>query len=230
MSKLSKTGDALQAHTIKKLIDASVDFGVDGTGVSGATETILKNLRHNLDGELDSTFPAYNAANTKYYDTIGALEKIAKLTGKSFKIDAKFAAGDMGADLRGLLSNNGTRIKGLEAFDGNGGADAVLRKYGIQPQGDLYRQAQMASILEKLLGTEADTGFTGQIQNAIKHATTLGSIAGDVVKNPIGALSRGVQYGLDLTSGVTNKAKLAAFRGLLEDGTLPKTTFGVPKG
>jgi len=168
--------DALDVHKMKRIIDNNVTFGKVKTGISGDAERVLKEFRTNLDEALDTTFPAYNAANVKYSETIGALNAIQDVAGKKMDLSGGNADKALGTLLRRTLSNAQSRIRLVDSIDE---IESVVDKHGgtafprIEGPGlgrdDLLTQVLFVDELDSVFGPVARTSFQGQIDQALKQ-------------------------------------------------------------
>ena len=87
-----------------------------GEGLSGRTERVLKQLRHDLDGSLDRQFPEYDQVNTRYSDTINALDELQKEAGRKLNFESKGAEKQAGVLLRRLMGNTQGRTNLLNCY------------------------------------------------------------------------------------------------------------------
>jgi len=207
--KIARSGDALQVHRTKSFIDNVVEYGAEGSGLSGKAERILKTFRHDIDDVLDKSFKQYNQVNTVFADTIRQLNDVGALLGRRFRVGDEFAGARAGVSLRRVMSNSQGRAEILKLIDG---MQKVAQKYGIPIDEDVVTQTQFADILEKMLGSEAPTSFLGQGER-------FAGAAADVAKSGIvrGAVKAG-KYVLDVTRGVNQENKIKALRALLSRG------------
>ncbi len=166
MSKGDKV-DAYDVHRMKKFIDEQVTYGKTAEGLSGKTENILKTFRRNLDQSLDSQFPDYNKVNTKYADTISALDSFKTVAGKSFDPLSDNAEKTAGTLSRRLLSNAQSRAPLMDALNE---MQNVGAKYGANFADDIITQAMFADELANMFGSSAKTSFEGGIEKASRRA------------------------------------------------------------
>lgn len=76
---------AITANTVKNQLDEILDFGNNkDTGISGAASRLAKGLRKATDTQLDETFTAYNAANSRYSTAIKARQNLESILGKNY--------------------------------------------------------------------------------------------------------------------------------------------------
>lgn len=213
--KLSENPDALAVHQTKKLIDEIVDYGKKSEGITGKTETLLKNFRHSLDETLDTSFPAYDAVNTTFSETAGQLKNVADVMGRKFNINSDFANASLGTKLRGLMSNNASRGQLMQVIQD---AQTIAKKYGSNSADDLVVQANFANTLEKIFGSEAPTSLAGQVSQGITDATNIANVGKDVANNNlISAGLKGLKLLYDKTKNVGEKQKLDALKKVLTE-------------
>ena len=211
--------DGFAAHRMKRLIDNNVTFGKVKTGLSGDAERALKSFRANLDASLDNTFPAYDKVNIAYADTIGALNSIQGALGTKLDLGGAQADKALGTKLRGLLSNNATRVNLLDATKE---IESVARKHGakgkllIEGKGlgrdDLLNQILFVDELDSRFGPVARTSFQGQIKQAFTDA---GSIASEAKISPITATVKGVATIAEKLRGINDENAFSSIRDLL---------------
>lgn len=159
--------DAYDAHRLKRFIDEQVTYGKVGEGLSGRAETIVKNLRRNLDAALDGAFPDYDAANTKYADTISALDSLQSGVGR---VDLAGANADkaLGTVMRRVMSNTQSRANLISSLDE---IDSVAKKYGASFEDDIITQALFADELDSMFNLQNRTTFKGQAARGMKQAS-----------------------------------------------------------
>lgn len=182
--------DAFQAHKLKRLIDTTVDYGKNpsGSGITNAGEDAVKKFRSSIDDELDSKFPAYDQANTRYSDSINALNDIQDAAGKRIDLSSTNASSALGTRLRGLLSNQQGRIGLKDAIEQ---LTNVGKKYGGEFKEDIPTLVGAADELDRVHGSHAQTSFLGD--------TEKGTSTG--VKNAQRDLSNMTLLGGALTAG-----------------------------
>ena len=219
--RVAKTGDALEAHRLKKYIDEIVDYGKNAEGLSGRAQRMLKGLRRNMDTVLDSKFPLYNKFNTIFSDTIGEMNKIGDALGHSFRIGDTFANAKVGTAMRSILSNSQKRAQILQLLESMQG---VSKKYGLKTDDDIVTQALFADTLEKMLGSEAPSSFLGQVETGVGQAISAGT---DIARgNVIGGTIKAGKFLIDATRGVNQEAKINALKALLQSAPKKTSVFG----
>ena len=157
--------DAFEVHRMKKFIDEQVTFGKAAEGLSGKTERILKNLRRNLDSSLDSQFPAYDKVNTRYSDTINALDSLQDVAGKKMDLFGPNANKATGTLLRRMMSNAQSRVNLVDSVDN---LETIARKYGGRFNDDIATQMLFADELDSMFGAAAKTSLQGDVAKAVK--------------------------------------------------------------
>lgn len=170
LQRLEGEPDALQAHRLKKYIDEQVTFGKTRTDkpLSAKTESILKKLRADVDGALDTTFPEYDKVNSIYAETVQALDNLQGAAGKKIDLSGDGANQATGTLLRGLMSNNRGRMELTKSINE---LDTVANRYGGNFNDDILAQVAFADELDRVFGTAAKTSFKGDIDTAIKLNT-----------------------------------------------------------
>jgi hypothetical protein len=157
--------DAHELHRMKRYIDEIVTYGKEGEGLKGKTERILKSLRRDLDDTLDSSFPDYNAANTKYADTVGALDALQDVAGKKMDLFGLSAEKATGTLLRRMMSNAQSRVNLVDAVDS---LESISKKYGGTFADDISSQMLFADELDNVFGSVARTSFAGETAKGIR--------------------------------------------------------------
>ncbi len=226
--RLAKTGDALEAHRLKRYIDEIVDYGKNAEGLSGRAQKILKGLRHAVDETLDKKFSTYDRFNTIYAETIQEMSKIADALGHSFKAGQPFANAKAGVAMRKIISNSQTRAGMLQLLES---MQKVSKKYGMKSEDDIITQTLFADTLEKMFGSEAPASFLGQIEKGVDRAGEALSAGGNIIGgNPVAGTIKAGKLLIDMTRGVNQDAKIKALRELLKGSGKPPATsiFGKP--
>ncbi|MDD4601507.1 MAG: hypothetical protein PHQ46_10715 [Negativicutes bacterium] len=216
-TQVSKSGDALQIHRMKRYIDNMVSYEKKAEGLPGDAERILKGLRHNADAVLDNNFEDYNKVNQVFAETRQEMDNIKSVLGKKMKSTDSFANTKAGTTLRGIFSNNQSRanlMSGLESMQ------RVAKKYGMKIDEDIITQANFADVLEKMFGSEAPTSFTGSIERALG---TSAQAAQDLAQGNVpGAVMKGGKAVYEKLRGVNEKNRSKALRKLLSEEVYKK--------
>lgn len=206
--RLSKVRDAHDAHRLKRFIDEQVSYGKQAEGLTGKSEGILKSLRRNIDGALDEAYPKYNDVNTKYSDTIKALDTFQSIAGKKMDLTGENAEKAVGTLLRRILSNTQSRVNILDSVNE---IDGVAKKYGGKFNDDLITQLLYADELDRVFGPVARTSFQGQISQAIERAAQ--GKAG-----PTAMAMETVGKTVEKARGINNENALKSIKELLRRG------------
>ena len=169
LERLSATNvpDAFGLHTAKRFIDTQVDYGKRNLAnpLTAQAERTLKTLRKNLNDTLGESFPDYKAANTKYSDTISALDDLQKSAGTQINFDSPNAEKALGVAMRKLTSNYGTRANLIDALDK---ANQTATKYGMKIDDDVVNQLIFVNELDRMFGAAAQTSLKGQVAEAMQ--------------------------------------------------------------
>lgn len=159
--------DAYQVHRLKRLIDRTVDYGKGSTkGITKDGESVVKSFRSAADSVLDSAFSNYNAANTKYSDTIRAISDFQDSAGSSVDIFGPHAEKGLGNISRRLLSNAVSMPNILTSMDN---MEGVIKKYGGKFDDDIITQVMFADALDKRFGAAAATSLQGDVGKGVKR-------------------------------------------------------------
>lgn len=162
-----KAPDAYGVHTAKRFIDTQVNFGKSSLAnpLTKEAERTLKTLRRNLNQTLGESFPEYKVANTKYSDTITALDDLQKAAGTNIDFDSANANKQLGTAMRKLTSNYGTRANLIDALDQ---ANSTSTKYGMKLDDDIVNQLIFVNELDRMFGAAAQTSLKGQMAESIQ--------------------------------------------------------------
>lgn len=156
-----------EVHNFKRFIDEQVNYGKELEGLSGRAESVVRELRADLDRLLDNRYPEYDRLNTTYSDTINAIDDFQSAIGRSIDLDSRNAATAIGTSLRGLGSNRQTRGRLLDSL---AEMETISRRYGGNFDDDVINQTAFTIDLDRVFGTKADTSFAGQAREAIETA------------------------------------------------------------
>lgn len=159
--------DAYGVHTAKRFIDTQVNYGKQSAQnpLSRKAESILKNLRRNLNTSLADQFKDYGAANTKYSQTTQALDDLQDAVGTKLDFDSPNAPAAFGTAMRRILSNYGTRANVIDSLDE---VNRVASKYGMKLEDDIVNQLIFVNELDRMFGAPADMTFKGQISQVVQ--------------------------------------------------------------
>lgn len=213
--------DAYDIHRMKKFIDENVTYGKSQRGLSGKSERIFKELRHDLDGILDSNFPAYDKVNSQYAETRRVLDGLQDVAGKKMDLTGPNADKAVGTLARRLLSNAQSRIPLMDAVDD---LDRVAKKYLTQGNDVVpYKAVSRATGKGKpaLTMDDLDDDVIGQVMFVDELEKLFGSSARTSLQGDVGkAIDRGIEGG---TRGVVvegARSGLNKIRGINEDNAM----------
>jgi len=165
--KSIEEGSAYDAHRAKRYIDTQVSYGkTRANPLSKETERIVKKFRSRINDTLGEASGEYKAANTKYKDTLEALEGIQKAVGASVDMQGGNVPKAFGTSLRKILSNYGSRV---QMMDSVANAESTAVKYGMKMDDDLIKQLIFSNEIDRMFGSFAPTSFKGQIESATKQ-------------------------------------------------------------
>lgn len=210
LKDLSVTGNnAFKTHKLKRLIDEQVSFGKAESGLSGKTEKAIKDLRVNLDTGLDDKFPKYNDVNTRYAESIGALNDFRDVAGaKNFNPFSVNANAFVGQISNRLLSNVASRTRLENALNQ---LESVAGKYGAKFDDNINTQVMIADELERMFGSFSGKSFQGRIERGIEQAGKLATES---------SLQTGIRLGAEgvsMVQGISDKNAIKALKKFLEE-------------
>jgi hypothetical protein len=162
--------DAREVHIAKKYIDELVNWGKGATGNAGQVENVAKRLRGNLNKTLGDAFPAYREANTKYSETLNALEALGKSSGVKLDIYDPGYGEAVGTGLRRLLSNAQSKSTLSKSADD---VESLVTKYGYEFEDDIRDQVSLASRLDGIFGSSAQTSLGGELDKTVDRAADI---------------------------------------------------------
>jgi hypothetical protein len=160
---------AAEVHNFKRFIDEQVSHGKVQQGLTGKSESVVKQLRAELDQLLDNRFPEYDRLNTTYAETIEAMDEFKGAVGRGIDLDSKYAGSAVGTSLRGLSSNTQRRTKLLQSLDD---METLSKKYGLPFDDDVISQTAFTIDMDRVFGTKADTSLAGVFGEAVGTAPT----------------------------------------------------------
>jgi hypothetical protein len=210
-NRLQKMGDAKSVHDTKKFIDEFIEYGKSTDGVAGSSERMIKGFRAELDDVLDTAFPDYNLANSKYGEIRNILDEVSQVAGKDVvKGPVNVAEGRAGQMIQRILSNSPNRAKITNLLSN---VDELGRKYGYTGNDDLVTLNAFTDSLEDVFGTQAKRSLQGQV----KRGTT-DLVAGNVAGADLGASAAAmklVRTGIEASRGINRENYIKAIRELL---------------
>lgn len=167
MNRIERARSAEDVHRIKRFIDNKVSYGTKSQGgITRETINVLKELRANIDADLDGKFADYDKANTKYSKTIRAIGDMQDASG-TVDLFSDGAEKALGTRLRSLLSNNQNRQSLTNAISE---LDKVSKEFGGNFSDNVQAQVLFADALERTFKVGAKTGFRGEASQAIRDA------------------------------------------------------------
>lgn len=187
-------------------------------------------MRHDLDGILDQQFPAYNAVNSQYAETIQGLDAIQDVAGKKMDLTGPNADKALGTLMRRWASNAQSRIPLIDAtteldrlakkYTAGQGKEMVPFRPGVSRKvpdvsDDIETQVQFLSQLEKKFGSAADNSFLGDISKA--NDRTAETVI-DTLANPTltGMATKGLKGAYHYVRGINEENALKSMRELLK--------------
>ncbi len=203
----TKPPDAYDLHRMKKFIDEQVSYGKSAEGLTGRAERVIKRLRHNIDGILDSNFKRYDDINTTYSETRGVIDLLQDVAGKKMDLTGPNANKAVGVLMRRLMSNTQSRVRLMDAIND---LELTAGKYGKKPKDDLMMQVLFADELDSVFGPAARTSFQGQIGQAIDRSAR-------AAKNTEGAVIEAAVSVAEKLRGINQENAFKAIRKLLKD-------------
>lgn len=158
--------DAYDLHNFKKSIDEVVEFGTNGEGFKGKAENILKGIRREADGVLDSNFPDYNAANTEFKNTRDVLDEVRDVVGTKVDFSSKASGQSFGQRFRSAFSNNTSRGRTLQLIETLQNVAKSRKLKGAEK--NLLDQALYVNMLEDKFGSQASTGLASEVRKGVE--------------------------------------------------------------
>jgi hypothetical protein len=169
---------AYEVHQFKKFIDAQVSYGKVQEGLSGKAESIVKDLRYNLNKMLGDEFPEYGALNKTYSESIDAINELQRLVPRA-DLSSDDAAKQVGILLRRLDSNAASQSQVEEMV---GALDDLGNKYGGSFTDDVKTQVKFAYELDKIFGTTRSGSMSGQIGEALANSPRTSTAASELAR------------------------------------------------
>ena len=202
--------DAYKVHKLKRLIDRTVDYGKGSqSGVTSGGESIVKGFRRAVDESLDNTFDEYNKTNTKYAETIGALDAFQDAAGSKVNLFGENADKALGTVSRRLLSNTQSRVNLMDSIKN---IDEISKKYGQTFDDDIMTQVLFADELDKIFGPAARTSLQGDVGKGVKRG--LEAAAGQKTLTGIGIDATAST--IEKLRGINEKNAFRSIKKLLE--------------
>jgi len=206
---VSEGKDAFNAHRMKGFIDEQVSFGKAGQGLTGKSERITKKLRHNINESIRDISGPYKDVNTRFAESISALDDFSAAVGSKFDPLSKNADKFLGGAARKLLSNQQSRITLIDAISD---LEAVSKKHGAKFSDNINAQAMVASELERLFGSFAGQSLQGVTEKAIS-ATAKKVRAIDVIDTGVGVAASVIEK----TKGINQRNLIKSLKALTKE-------------
>ena len=216
--------DAYKLHQMKRFLDTQISYGKGGEGLVGKSESVLKDLRRDIDGILDNNFKEYDRANSTYADTITALNDIQAVAGKKIDLTGDNANKALGTLMRRILGESQGRVNVIEAAEG---LEQTARKYPSQiaiegtkrvsRQPDLAQLVLFADELDSRFGPAARGGLQGQVEKVAARGRNIAQ-SGSATLAASDAIIGGAARGIDKIKGMTDEKAIKAMRELLKQG------------
>ena len=206
--KRNPSPDALEAHNFKKFIDENVNFGKSAEGLGGKAERVVKKLRSGVNESIGGKYDRYKEANTRFSDTIQALDSLQDAAGKKLDFFGPNADKATGTVLRRLMSNAQGRVLLMDAIDN---IEVTAKKYGGSFDDDIMTQMLFADELDAVFGGGARTSLKGEIKKANVESAI------DISQMSIpGVIAVGAKAGARKLRGINEKNQLKAIKNLLK--------------
>jgi len=188
-----------QAHKLKKYLDEKISYDKVNSGLQGKTENVLTKLRSSINNEIKDKSPRYATVNKVYAETVDALDELQVLAGKKNDILGDGGASMLGQKLRGIMSNNVSRTRLIDAYKN---IEKLSNKYGGKFNDSIEKQVLFADELDKVFKPAGRTSFQGQIGQALERTAQATATGG------ASTIMRGVSNVADKIHGVNEKKKL----------------------
>tara|TARA_R110002126_G_scaffold16975_1_gene67160 strand:+ start:2631 stop:4721 length:2091 start_codon:yes stop_codon:yes gene_type:complete len=161
--------DAYGVHTAKRYIDTQVDYGKRRANpLTQQAERVVKKLRRNLNTALGDEFPQYREANTKFSESLQALEDIQDAVGKKVNFESDRAGEAFGTALRKVLSNYASRNTIIDSIDR---VETIAKKYGLKIKDDLMTQIIFVNEIDRMFGAVAKGSLKGVFEQGLRKGS-----------------------------------------------------------
>ena len=198
-------------HDLKRALDNEIPWD-SASKMTPEGEDLLKSLRGELNEALQETFPGYKEVNGKLSDIIGSMEDISDMVGKKYNPDSPNADEYLGQELRKLVTNYNKRVPMTDAINQ---VEDVARKYGLQSDSSVRRQASMLKDMEDFFEVMPRGGFDAGIKKGTNAGIT--EVAKRSIRGDKGALlDRGLDFLQEATSNVDSEKQFEILKQLLQ--------------
>ena len=165
----TKVPDAYGVHTAKRYIDTQVDYGKRRANpLTQQAERVVKKLRRNLNTALGDEFPQYREANTRFSESLQALEDIQEAVGKKVNFESDRAGEAFGTALRKVLSNYASRNTIIDSIDR---VETIAKKYGLKIKDDLMNQIIFVNEIDRMFGAVAKGSMKGIFEQSLQKGS-----------------------------------------------------------
>ena len=211
--------DAFDLHILKRAISELVNYEKQKDGVTGATESVIKDLRRNIDTYLDNLDLEYDQANQRFSALKDANDSMMEVIGKKTNVESAYVSDRLANITRRLASRQINVDKLREAID-------EMQSLGAFQDTDLLTIMLFAEKMDDALGQPSKmNSFLASTQRAIQGAATNQNAtvaAMDIAKSGIDAVR-----GINETSLLESTKKLL-LRDLNENNRRQSQQPGLP--
>lgn len=186
---------ALRAHKLKRQLDTMIDFrSRDAGGLTESGERIARSIRTALNQAVRNVDEDYARVNDTLSASIGALEDFQRAMGPSVDIRMEGSNSAIGQELRGLMSNNKTRMRLENALSR---LDDTAVELGGQFDDDIRQLVLFDKTLDEKFGATARRGFAGETESAVARGVDIAT----------GGKAGLAKAGIDLAKEKINQAR-----------------------
>ena len=201
--------DAYDMHRLKRFIDENVTYGTEGEGLKGRAQSVLKQLRRDVDNVLDENFKRYNEVNTTYSDTISAMDSLQGVAGAKMDLTGPNADKAVGTLLRRLMSNAQSRVNLVDAINE---ISSTAQKYGGKFKGNIDVQMLLADELDSVFGPVAKSSLAGETAKAVRRGSELATGR----RTAYGAGAEALATGAEKLQGINEKNAFEVLNKILK--------------
>jgi hypothetical protein len=196
-----KLDDAFDLHILKKAISELVSYEKQKDGVTGATESVVKDLRRNIDTYLDNLDLEYDQANQRFSALKNADDSLMDVIGKKADLGSEFVS-DRLAKISRRLASGGINVDQLRQ------AIFEMQELGAFKDTDLLTIMLFAEKMDDALGQPSKmNSFLASTKRAMEGAATN--------QNATTAAMDLAKSGVDAMRGINEKNLLEATKRLL---------------
>ena len=121
-----------------------------------------------MNKELGIAFPKYRDANTRFSESLTALNELQTAVGKQVDFEGDMASEAFGLAMRKVLSNYGSRNTILQSIDA---VETTAKKYGLKIEDDLINQIIFVNEVDRMFGAVASGSLKGQIEQGLQKGS-----------------------------------------------------------